>query len=197
MYGYRVKISKTNIDPAGSSILQSPWIKIDGIPGFTKEEVVREIASLVVEPIKVDGFSLLRNEPVRVHVNCRDRAKLRGFVEIFFNGVGYEIKIATEGSSNPTRGKDGPFGSGKFDDKKDGDDKRNSDNQEHKRVDKSEDHSKHFDKELDGSQGESQEDNMEDLIRDGSPMDVEFSYEIPLAAFHPELGLLQVDSLGR
>ncbi|KAG2604329.1 hypothetical protein PVAP13_4NG046900 [Panicum virgatum] len=65
IYGLKVKISKTNIDPAASSILHPTWLRIDGLPAFArKEEVVKEIVSLVAEPLKVDSFSLLREEPV-------------------------------------------------------------------------------------------------------------------------------------
>jgi hypothetical protein len=47
-----VKIIKTNVDPAASSVLQSAWVRISGIPSFAKKEewVVNEIASLVGEP---------------------------------------------------------------------------------------------------------------------------------------------------
>jgi hypothetical protein len=87
-----VKIIRTAVDPAASSVLQTAWIKVHGIPGFAKdEEVVREIATLVGEPIKVDEFNLLRDEPARVRINCRDITKVKGTVEIFFNGVGFDI----------------------------------------------------------------------------------------------------------
>ena len=46
---------------------------------------------------------------------------------------------------------------------------------------------------METSQGESQDDSMEDLIKDGSPMEADFPY--PIAAFHPEIGLIQIDSL--
>ena len=88
LYGYIIKISKTNINLAASCVLPSTWDKIYGVSGFAKkEDIVEEIASLVAEPLKVDGFSLVRDEPVRVHVNYKDLSKLRGFLEIFFNGV--------------------------------------------------------------------------------------------------------------
>ncbi|RLN17995.1 hypothetical protein C2845_PM02G15810 [Panicum miliaceum] len=94
LYGLRVKISKFDIDPAASSVLQSIWIRITGVPSFAREvEIIKEIASLVAERIKVDEFSMLRDELVRVRVNCSDPTKLRGFVEFFFNGIGYEIKF--------------------------------------------------------------------------------------------------------
>jgi hypothetical protein len=52
LYGLKVKIIKTNVDPAASSVLQSAWVRISGIPSFAKKEewVVNEIASLVGEP---------------------------------------------------------------------------------------------------------------------------------------------------
>jgi hypothetical protein len=57
----------------------------------------------------VDEFSLIRYEPARVRVNCRDPAKLRGIVEIFFNGVGHEIRFEAEGSHGRNQKKgDGP-----------------------------------------------------------------------------------------
>ena len=60
IYGIKVKISKTNIDRAASSILHSTWIRIGGLPAFAKkEEVVKEVASLVAKPLKVDSFVCL------------------------------------------------------------------------------------------------------------------------------------------
>ena len=98
LYGLKIKISKSNIDPAASSILKTVWVKVHGVPSFARDkEIIKEITALVAEPIKVDDFSLLRDEPIRVRVNCRDPSKLKGFVEIFFNGVGYEIRFAVEG----------------------------------------------------------------------------------------------------
>ncbi|RLN30271.1 hypothetical protein C2845_PM05G20210 [Panicum miliaceum] len=48
LFSLKVKISKPNVDPAASSVLQSTWIKINGIPNFAKEEdIIKEIASLV------------------------------------------------------------------------------------------------------------------------------------------------------
>jgi len=128
LYGYKVKISKTNVDPDASFVLQSTWIRIGGVPRFARKvDVIKEITSLVAEPIKVDEFSLLRDEPVRVRVNSRNPANLKGFVEIFFNGVGYEIKFWTEGTSNSARIRDATSGFGNPNDRNDGADKRNED----------------------------------------------------------------------
>ena len=78
LYGYEVKISKTNVDPDASSVLQSTWIRIGGVPSFARKvDVIKEITFLVAEPIKVDEISLLRDEPVRVRVNFRNPANLK------------------------------------------------------------------------------------------------------------------------
>ena len=81
---------------------------------------------------------MLRDEPVRVRANCRDLAKLRGVVEIFFNGVGYEIKFWAEKGSSSSRNKDGVSGSGMTRDRK-GPDKSNGGNQDHKQNDTTDD----------------------------------------------------------
>ena len=103
----------------------------------------------MAEPIKVDEISLLRDEPVRVRVNSRNPANLKGFVEIFFNGVGYEIKFWTEGTSNSARIRDATSGSGNPNDRNDGADKRNEDYQKHRKVDKAEETNKNLDKDGD------------------------------------------------
>uniref|UniRef100_K3ZNY4 CCHC-type domain-containing protein n=1 Tax=Setaria italica TaxID=4555 RepID=K3ZNY4_SETIT len=59
------------------------------------------------KPIKVDEFNLLKDEPVRVRANCRDPSMLRGFVEVFFNGVGYQLKFVGEGLQKKRKGKGG------------------------------------------------------------------------------------------
>lgn len=72
-------------------------MKISGIPIPAKTmEIVREIASIVGGPIEVDEISLMRVDPVRVKVNCRDPASINCFVEIFINIVGFEIRFEAE-----------------------------------------------------------------------------------------------------
>ncbi|CAL4907167.1 unnamed protein product [Urochloa decumbens] len=119
LFGLTVQIINSNIDPAATAVLQTAWVKVYGIPSYAKEEdIVKEITSLVGEPIKVDEFSLVRDEPVRVRINCRDPAKVRGAVEIFFNGVGHEIRFISKGFHLKNQGKgDGPPGTGNNNDK--------------------------------------------------------------------------------
>lgn len=120
LYHLKIKVSKSDLDPEATAKLFTVWMKIYGLPSFARmEDVVKEISALAAEPILVDELSLIRTGAVRVKVKCRDPTQLRGFVEIFFNSVGYEIRFIVEGFRNPAKG-DGPFGSGKHDhDKKD------------------------------------------------------------------------------
>ena len=66
IYNLKVKISKPSIDPSTSSVLQTCWVQISNIPPFSREELaVKEIATLVGQPLVVDELSLIRDEPVR------------------------------------------------------------------------------------------------------------------------------------
>lgn len=68
------------------------------------EEIVKELASLVAEPITVDGDSLQGDGPARIEVNYRDPAKLRIFMEVFFNSVGYGMRFVAEGRPGRNQG---------------------------------------------------------------------------------------------
>jgi hypothetical protein len=99
--GLKVKILKSDMDLDASEILQMSWVKIYGLPSIAlKEEVVMKVASLAGDPILVDELSLIKTGPVRVKMYCRDPAKLRGFVRIFFNCIGYEIIFISEKYKN-------------------------------------------------------------------------------------------------
>jgi hypothetical protein len=131
-----------------------------------------------------------------VRVNCRNPAKLRGFIEVFFNGVGFDISFEAEGLQGRNQGwGSGPGGSGGGNDqhKKNKDKDKDKDDFSDKRKDKGFDNKEgQFDSDQDPSQGESQEDSMEDLVGDGSPREDERGQEptVPLAAFHPNFGVV-------
>ncbi|CAL5087727.1 unnamed protein product [Urochloa decumbens] len=199
LFGITVQIINSNVDPAATAVLQTAWVKVYGIPGYAKEEdIVKEITSLVGEPIKVDEFSLVRDEPVRVRINCRDPAKVKGAVEIFFNGVGHEIRFIAEGFHLRAQSKgDGPPGPGGSNDKggkgldreKKGDASRKAGGPANKTGNNNT-------KEQDTSQGDSQDDSMDDLVNDGSPKEQTTYQEVadwptPLAAIHPVHGLMK------
>jgi hypothetical protein len=96
-HGLKVKNFKANVDPDASEILQSAWVKIYGLPSIALvEEVIMKVATLAGEPVVVDELSLIRVGPVRVKMNCVEPLKLRGFVRVFFNKVGYPIRFVAE-----------------------------------------------------------------------------------------------------
>lgn len=173
LFGLKARISKSKLEATATAILQSTWIKVYGIPSFAREEeIVKDLTSLAAEPIKVDVASLNKEGPVRVKVNCRDPRKLRGFVEVFFNGVGYELRFVAEGFHGKNQG--GNKGVPP-DDKKDN---RDNDRKDGSGEDSSRDrhnykHSvrreKSPEKGFETSQGDSMDEEMEELVRDDSP----------------------------
>ncbi|RLN29646.1 protein STABILIZED1 [Panicum miliaceum] len=67
-----------------------------------------------------------------------------------------------------------------------------------RKDDRRDSNDRHLGKEQEPSQGDSQDDNMEDLIRDSSLEDegthMTHMHQTPLATFHPDLGLFQINS---
>ncbi|CAD6273003.1 unnamed protein product [Miscanthus lutarioriparius] len=123
IYGLKEKIEETNRDPETLFILQTFWLKVHNIPNLAKEEEeVKEIVGLVVEPLVVDELSLVRAGPIRVQSRCRNPGAIKGSIKIFFDGVGTFIRFEVEGGNLGTiKGKGGPPGPGKPDDKADKD----------------------------------------------------------------------------
>lgn len=164
LYGLKVKIDKTNIQATTSSMLLPTWVRIYGIPDFAKmEEVVKDLASHAAEPIMVDLASLEGERPVRVHVNCRDPSKLRGFVEVFFNGMRYKLQFVSEDPQGQNQGgQGGPPGNqnGNQDMNK----KKGGDSSDKAKPNRQDIGDLFSNRGQENSQEESQEDNMEDLI---------------------------------
>lgn len=184
LYGLKVRIAKTKMEATASAILQSTWIKVFGIPSFAREEeIVKELTSLAAEPLKVDVASLGAEGPVRVKVNCRDPTKIRGFVEVFFNGIGYELRFVSEGFHG--KNQDGGPGDPPRDRKggQDKDKKKEEGGEDSRENPSNAGRRERFpEKEQGNSQGDSQEEEMEELIKDGSPRDGEgeqFDRETP------------------
>ncbi|CAO2188685.1 unnamed protein product [Urochloa humidicola] len=92
------RISVSNRDPRATSQLQTGWVHVYNIPDRARNvEAVTLIAELAGDVVAVDELSLLREDPIRVRLQAREIACLRGFVEIFFEGVGYDIRFVPEG----------------------------------------------------------------------------------------------------
>lgn len=198
LYGLKVKITRTKIGAAVSSVLIPAWLRIYGIPDFAKEEgTVRELASLAPEPIKVDVGSLKGEGPAKVRVNCRDPTKVGGFVEVFFNGVGYELRYVAEGVQGKAQGGNqggppGPSNQKDEQDKRKKKDESEGPNRKNPKYSRGEDKAMENDQET--SQGDSLDDSLEDLIKDGSPREEEMLHdsEAPVAAYHPKMGFMSL-----
>ncbi|KAI5005506.1 hypothetical protein ZWY2020_032749 [Hordeum vulgare] len=48
---------------------------------------------MIGRPIVVDEIALIRLGPMRMLFACRNLATLRGYVHLWFNGEGYDIKL--------------------------------------------------------------------------------------------------------
>ncbi|XP_073367520.1 uncharacterized protein [Aegilops tauschii subsp. strangulata] len=73
------------------------WIKLWGIPPKHRG-VDRLMARMTMlgRPLVVDEHSLIRSGPVRMLFACRKPEKMRGSVQIWFNGEGFLIKLEPE-----------------------------------------------------------------------------------------------------
>lgn len=119
LYGLKGKLEKSELNPQSSSILQTIWVRIHNVPGIAREvESVKEMVTLVVEPLVVDELSLIRAGPVRVQGGCRTPSAINGSMEFFINGIGTPLRFEVEGPQGAGKGgKRGPPGPGKPGDK--------------------------------------------------------------------------------
>jgi hypothetical protein len=157
---------------------------------------VKEIVSLVAEPLVVDELSLIKNEPVRVKGRCRNPKAIKGSIEIFFNGVGKLISFEVEGSNQGALkgGKGGTSspGSGNPDDSSGKDkDKGHKEDNARRSTCKFDRYSK-LDKESESGHEESMEEDMEKLEKLDGNNELPANETSPIAAFHPSIGLVQV-----
>ncbi|RLM73876.1 uncharacterized protein C2845_PM15G13380 [Panicum miliaceum] len=99
LHNIKAKVFRSELAPGASAMRQTGWIKLFNIPDCAKNaEAIKLIAELAGEVIVVDELSLIREGPVRVKLNGRDISKIRGFVQVFINKVGYEIRFVPEES---------------------------------------------------------------------------------------------------
>jgi hypothetical protein len=195
LFGLKSKIEKSSINPEVSSVLQTVWIKIHKVPGLARDvETIKEITSLVAEPLVVDELSLVRDEPVRVKGRCRNPAAIRGYIEYFFNGEGVNLKFEVENSQGgykKGKGPPGPPGPGKPDDARDKDTGNNQKGDKGRRFSSKFDRMGGLDKEMDTYHDDSMEEAMETEVPSNSN-DQQSGENIPIAAFHPNLGILEL-----
>lgn len=97
LYNTWAKVTPSTRDPKASSELQTGWIQLWNVPDRARNvEAVTLVGELAGEVIVVDELSLIKEEPIRVKIQAREIDKIRGFVEVFIEGIGYEIKFVPE-----------------------------------------------------------------------------------------------------
>lgn len=138
----------------------------------------------------VDELSLIRDEPTRVKINCRDPVAIRCGIEVFLPSNSL-MKERGEGIWIPG----GPSGTGRKDDKHDKSGRRDQDDAENnsrKRMGKFDRYGK-IDKEHESNHG-SQEavEDMELYESDNYQVD-----PVPIAAFNPSTGSLEIMGSGK
>jgi hypothetical protein len=125
LYQLVVTITPTTMDPEASSVLQEGWVQLHNVPDHARGvEAVTLIAEKVGEVIVVDEVSIIKIGPVRVKTRARQIEKIDGYLEIFIEGVGYDIKFVPEippkkAMPNPPKPDDKPEGEGFEDDEDD------------------------------------------------------------------------------
>jgi hypothetical protein len=158
-------------------------------------EAVKEITTLVAEPLLVDELSLIRDEPVRVKVRCRKPEAINGDLEFFFNGEGVFLRFEVEDIRGAGKGGQGgpPPGPGKPDGAFDKDKDHHSRGDQQKKSNSKFDRFGRLNREFDSSHDGSMEEPMEKCAKGAQPVDTNPRAIEPIAVFHPELGFLQIN----
>ena len=87
------------------------WLRLHGIPKkHRRVDRLMEGLKMLGRPIVVDELSLIRVGPVRMKFGCRAPDKMNGFVQVWFNQEGYDIRVEVE--RLPKRPRDGPAAPG-------------------------------------------------------------------------------------
>lgn len=96
-------------DPNATSFLQTGWIKMFNVPDRARTvEGISLIGELAGNVLVVDELSLIKDDVVRVKIQARDIEKIRGIVEIFIEGVGYDIRFVPEKSTGKSNAANQP-----------------------------------------------------------------------------------------
>jgi hypothetical protein len=123
-----ITVSPTDINPAVSSKLQEGLVMMYNIPDEAKSvDAVTAIAELAGEVVVVDEVSLIKVGPARVKIRARDIEKVRGFVEVFIEGEGVDIKFVPEMTKKKTTKETQPEHDHKTDDEGYGDEEEEDD----------------------------------------------------------------------
>jgi hypothetical protein len=105
LYNISATLTPTKINMAVSSVLQEGWVQLFYVPDFARTiDAVTMIAEKGGEVLAVDELSLIKEGPVRVELRGRDISKIRGFLEVFVEKDGFDIKFVPESNKPPPGG---------------------------------------------------------------------------------------------
>lgn len=94
-----VNISVPLVDALATAVLDTAWVQIRGLPPIAKSErVICSISKILGKVIVVYELSLFKGEAMRANVKSIDPSKLQATVWVFFNGIGYDLRISVEGA---------------------------------------------------------------------------------------------------
>lgn len=97
-----VDIFELKLDPKAVADLDTAWILIAGHPDIVRSErVIHNMARILGKVVVVDELSLRKEEEVRVKTKCLDSDKLCATLCVFFNDLGYDLKIRPEPPTTP------------------------------------------------------------------------------------------------
>lgn len=79
------------------AVLDTARILLAGLPDIARSErVIHTMSRMLGKVVVVDELSLRKEEEVRVKIKSLGSSKLRATVRMFFNDLGYDIRILPE-----------------------------------------------------------------------------------------------------
>ena len=95
-----VRSAVPSVDPLAGATLSTVWVQIRGLPAPARDEgVLRGLSRMLGKFVAVDCASLPKGPAVRVQIKSPDPAKLKTTIRMFFNDVGYDLRISVEGGT--------------------------------------------------------------------------------------------------
>jgi hypothetical protein len=82
-----------------SLVLPAGWVKLTGVPEDLAERERMMVAfTMIRRPIDVDELSVQKRdrEVIRMRFQCRHPERVKGTVQMFFNGEGYTVGVQAE-----------------------------------------------------------------------------------------------------
>ncbi|XP_073358143.1 uncharacterized protein [Aegilops tauschii subsp. strangulata] len=89
-----VRILVPSVDPLAVATLSTVWVQIHEHPPPARDEgIIRGLSRLLGKFVAVDDASLPKGPAVRMQIKSPDPAKLKMTIRMFFNDVGYDLRI--------------------------------------------------------------------------------------------------------